>query len=69
MCGAGGGGCFIITHQAKDKSEIEKAIAKTPMRVLDFKSIRLKNNEKLHCWYVSWWRTQRELFFRTLGVF
>jgi D-glycero-alpha-D-manno-heptose-7-phosphate kinase len=42
MCGAGGGGCFIITHQAKDKSEIEKAIAKTPMRVLDFKIDKVK---------------------------
>lgn len=37
MCGAGGGGCFILVHESKDKQELHKRIAKTPMNVLDFK--------------------------------
>ena len=37
MCGAGGGGCFILVHNAQDKSKLQDRIAKTPMKVLDFK--------------------------------
>lgn len=37
MCGAGGGGCFILVHRSEDKTSIEKEIEKTPMKVLDFK--------------------------------
>lgn len=37
MCGAGGGGCFILAHKAQDKEQIQREIEKTPMKVLEFK--------------------------------
>lgn len=37
MCGAGGGGCFILAHKAQDKAKIQAQIEKTPMKVLEFK--------------------------------
>jgi len=37
MCGAGGGGCFLITHKATDKDAINKVLEKTQMKILDFK--------------------------------
>lgn len=36
MCGAGGGGCFILTHPNVKKSEIHSELSKTSMKVLDF---------------------------------
>ncbi len=37
MCGAGGGGCFIITHNAEDKETVSKIIKKFQMKELEFK--------------------------------
>lgn len=37
VCGAGGGGCFLITHQANERETVKKIIEKTQMKVLDFK--------------------------------
>jgi D-glycero-alpha-D-manno-heptose-7-phosphate kinase len=42
MCGAGGGGCFILTHKAENKAQVEAAIKKTPMQVLEFKIDKVK---------------------------
>lgn len=36
MCGAGGGGCFILTHKASDKQGLRQAIGQSNMEVLDF---------------------------------
>ena len=36
MCGAGGGGCFVLTHKAQDKQALRQAIGHTSMEVLDF---------------------------------
>ena len=36
MCGAGGGGCFILTHDSANKSLIAEFISKTKFKVLDF---------------------------------
>lgn len=36
ICGAGGGGCFIIAHPPHHRAEVLKEIAKTKMQVLDF---------------------------------
>ncbi|MCO4752844.1 MAG: hypothetical protein KC478_00110 [Bacteriovoracaceae bacterium] len=36
MCGAGGGGCFILTHKSQDSDSIKKTIEQLGMRVLDF---------------------------------
>jgi D-glycero-alpha-D-manno-heptose-7-phosphate kinase len=36
VCGAGGGGCFLITHRPDDKKIIETHIAKFNMTKLDF---------------------------------
>ncbi len=36
MCGAGGGGCFILAHRAEDKQALRQAIGHTSMEVLDF---------------------------------
>jgi D-glycero-alpha-D-manno-heptose-7-phosphate kinase len=37
MCGAGGGGCFILTHKPEHKKEISKAIKEVSFLELDFK--------------------------------
>lgn len=42
MCGAGGGGCFILTHKEADSEAIKNAILKTPMKVLEFKIDKVK---------------------------
>lgn len=36
MCGAGGGGCFILTHEKEVKAEIQELINQSKMEVLDF---------------------------------
>lgn len=36
VCGAGGGGCFIITHKEGDHDKIKKAAEEREMRVLEF---------------------------------
>jgi D-glycero-alpha-D-manno-heptose-7-phosphate kinase len=36
MCGAGGGGCFILTHDSSDKESVAAFISKTEFKVLDF---------------------------------
>jgi D-glycero-alpha-D-manno-heptose-7-phosphate kinase len=36
MCGAGGGGCFILTHRKEDRELIEKLVKDSKMQVLDF---------------------------------
>ncbi len=36
MCGAGGGGCFILTHTEEDQESIKKLIKENKMDVLDF---------------------------------
>lgn len=36
MCGAGGGGCFILTHKKEDKTKVSKLIERQGMKVLDF---------------------------------
>ena len=37
ICGAGGGGCFLLTHSPADKNLIETMIEKFQMRKLEFK--------------------------------
>ena len=37
MCGAGGGGCFIVLHKSEDKSLISEEIKKFQMKELEFK--------------------------------
>lgn len=36
MCGAGGGGCFILTHSPDSKTRLKEEISKLGMEVLDF---------------------------------
>lgn len=36
MCGAGGGGCFIITHKENEHNKIKEIIEKNNMKVLEF---------------------------------
>lgn len=36
MCGAGGGGCFILTHDPKHSKALREAISENGMEVLDF---------------------------------
>lgn len=36
MCGAGGGGCFILTHQKKDRPKVCELVERHGMKVLDF---------------------------------
>lgn len=36
MCGAGGGGCFILTHSKENKSLIEQAVNEEGFQILDF---------------------------------
>ena len=36
VCGAGGGGCFIVTHQEDQKSAIRSLIDEFKMQELDF---------------------------------
>ncbi|MBL7663945.1 MAG: hypothetical protein JNM93_02340 [Bacteriovoracaceae bacterium] len=37
MCGAGGGGCFILVHPSTDAKDIQAAVVKAGMKVLAFK--------------------------------
>ncbi len=39
MCGAGGGGCFIVTHKPEDKISLAETLEMSAMRVLDFKIV------------------------------
>lgn len=36
MCGAGGGGCFILTHKKEDKAKVYELVERSGMKVLDF---------------------------------
>ncbi len=36
ICGAGGGGCFLLTHRAEDRAMIDQLIMKYNMKKLDF---------------------------------
>lgn len=36
MCGAGGGGCFILTHSKEDKAKVYELVERQGMKVLDF---------------------------------
>lgn len=36
MCGAGGGGCFILTHRSEDAQQISESITRYNMTKLDF---------------------------------
>lgn len=36
MCGAGGGGCFILTHKACDQDQVKSIVNESGMRILDF---------------------------------
>ncbi len=36
MCGAGGGGCFILTHQTEDAEKISRLLPDYKMKKLDF---------------------------------
>jgi D-glycero-alpha-D-manno-heptose-7-phosphate kinase len=36
VCGAGGGGCFLIIHPEVPKSDVEKIVTEHEMKVLDF---------------------------------
>lgn len=36
MCGAGGGGCFILVHGPNDRKIVESAVEKAKMNILDF---------------------------------
>ncbi|MEX0798844.1 MAG: hypothetical protein WD025_05340 [Bacteriovoracaceae bacterium] len=36
MCGAGGGGCFILTHKPKDQAKIKELVQNFGMEILDF---------------------------------
>jgi D-glycero-alpha-D-manno-heptose-7-phosphate kinase len=36
MCGAGGGGCFILTHKKEDKEKVISVVQESKMQVLDF---------------------------------
>lgn len=36
MCGAGGGGCFILTHKASEKERLAREIEDNGMKVLEF---------------------------------
>jgi D-glycero-alpha-D-manno-heptose-7-phosphate kinase len=36
ICGAGGGGCFIITHPEGEKDFVSSIISKFEMKKLDF---------------------------------
>jgi len=36
MCGAGGGGCFILTHKEEDKDKVQSLVKSANMQVLDF---------------------------------
>ena len=37
ICGAGGGGCFLLTHKPADKKTIETVLEKFQMKKLEFK--------------------------------
>lgn len=37
VCGAGGGGCFLLIHNPNEKTVIENAIKESQMKILDFK--------------------------------
>jgi D-glycero-alpha-D-manno-heptose-7-phosphate kinase len=44
MCGAGGGGCFILTHTPDQKETIQKVIDQYKMQILDFEILPAKDN-------------------------
>lgn len=44
MCGAGGGGCFILTHESSLRDEVQKEIKAEGMDVLEFKIERPIND-------------------------
>ena len=37
VCGAGGGGCFILIHQPNKREIVEKAVTDKGMTILPFK--------------------------------
>lgn len=37
VCGAGGGGCFLLIHRPEDRTGIEKLILDSSMDLLNFK--------------------------------
>lgn len=37
ICGAGGGGCFLLTHRDSDQNTLRDIISKSEMELLDFK--------------------------------
>lgn len=39
VCGAGGGGCFLLTHEENEKDRITTILNKENMKVLDFKVV------------------------------
>ena len=43
MCGAGGGGCFILTHGKKSQDAINKLVERYNFKILDFKVDRPLN--------------------------
>ncbi|MCF8060441.1 MAG: hypothetical protein K9K67_14155 [Bacteriovoracaceae bacterium] len=36
VCGAGGGGCFLLTHKREEKELVQEVVQKAGMRILDF---------------------------------
>lgn len=36
VCGAGGGGCFLVTHKPEDKDKVQKFVVEAGMTNLDF---------------------------------
>lgn len=36
MCGAGGGGCFILTHKASEQEKIKELVNSSDMKILNF---------------------------------
>ena len=36
MCGAGGGGCFLLTHGPNQKEQVNRLVEQSQMKVLDF---------------------------------
>lgn len=44
MCGAGGGGCFVLIHKPNERERLLSAIKKTGMSCLDYKIARALKN-------------------------
>ena len=36
VCGAGGGGCFLLIHSESDRIIVEEEVKKTSMKILNF---------------------------------